>query len=168
MLSKKIEDAINEQINAEMWSAYLYLSMSIDFEYKGRPGFANWFRVQFQEEQAHALALIDYLHARNARPVLKPIEGVPSGWNSIKEAFLATLTHEQKVSELINNLYALAEEEHDFATRQKLNTFVAEQVEEEETVRQILDDLDLIGEDGVGIFQLDRELGARTYVASTL
>lgn len=168
MISKRIEEALNEQINAEMWSAYLYLSMSIDFEHKGRPGFANWFRVQFQEEQAHALALIDYLHARNARPELKAVSGVPSTWESPKAAFLATLEHESKVSAMINNLYAMAEEERDFATRQKLNSFVAEQVEEEETVRQILDDLELVGEDGVGIFQLDRELGTRTYVAPNL
>ena len=168
MISKRIEEALNEQINAELWSAYLYLAMSIDFEHKGRPGFANWFRVQFQEEQAHALALMDYLHARNARPVLKPINEVPATWESPKAAFLATLEHECKVSALINNLYAMAEEEKDFATRQKLNTFIAEQVEEEETVRQILDDLELVGEDGTGIFQLDRELGARTYVAPQL
>ena len=168
MISKRIEEALNEQINAELWSAYLYLAMSIDFEHKGRPGFANWFRVQFQEEQAHALALMDYLHARNARPVLKPINEVPTAWESPKAAFLATLEHECKVSAMINNLYAMAEDEKDFATRQKLNTFVAEQVEEEETVRQILDDLELVGEDGTGIFQLDRELGARTYVAPQL
>lgn len=168
MISKRIEEAINEQINAEMWSAYLYLAMSLDFEHKGRPGFANWFRVQFQEEQAHALALMDYLHARNARAVLKPLKEVPSTWESPKAAFLATLEHECKVSAMINSLYAMAEEERDFATRQKLNTFVAEQVEEEETVRQILDDLELVGEDGTGIFQLDRELGARTFVAPQL
>lgn len=168
MLSKTITDALNEQVNAELWSAYLYLSMSIDFEAKGRPGFANWFRIQFQEEQAHALALMDYLHARDARPVLRPIAGVPDSWESAKSAFLATLEHERKVTEMINNLYALAESERDFATRQKLNTFIAEQVEEEETVQQILDDLDLIGEDGTGLFQLDRELGARTFVAPQL
>ena len=168
MLSKRLEDALNEQINAELWSAYLYLSMSIDFEHKGRPGFANWFRVQFQEEQAHALALIDYLHARDARPVLKPIADVPDSWATAKDAFTATLEHERKVTALINSRYATAEEEKDFATRQKLNTFVAEQVEEEETVQQILDDLALVGDDGVGIFQLDRELGARTYVAPNL
>ena len=77
MLKKQIEDALNEQINAEMWSAYLYLSMSLYFEHAGRKGFANWFRVQYQEEQAHALALMDYVNARNGRVALKPIEGVP-------------------------------------------------------------------------------------------
>lgn len=168
MISKKIEDALNEQINAEMWSAYLYLSMSLYFEHEGRPGMANWFRVQFQEEQAHALALMDYLNARDGKVVLSPIAEVPTAWDSPKAAFLATLDHEQKVTALINNLYAMAEDERDFATRQKLNTFVAEQVEEEDTVRQILDDLNLIGNDGTGLYQLDRQLASRTFVAPTL
>lgn len=168
MFTKKIEDALNEQINAEMWSAYLYLSMSLDFARKGRSGIANWFRIQFQEEQAHALALMDYLHARGGRAVLKPIAGVPEEWNSPRDAFNDTLAHERKVTALIHNLYDLAEQEKDFATRQKLNTFVAEQVEEEETVTQILDDITLIGNDGTGLFQLDRELGQRTFAAPAL
>ena len=168
MILKKIEDALNEQINAEMWSAYLYLSMSLHFEHEGRPGISNWFRIQFQEEQAHALALMDYLNARDGKVVLQPIAGVPDAWASPKEAFLATLEHEQKVTSLIHNLYAMAEEEKDFATRQKLNTFVAEQVEEEDNVRQIIDDLTLIGNDGTGLYQIDQKLGTRTYVAPQL
>lgn len=168
MLKKKLEDALNEQINAEMWSAYLYLSMSMHFENVGRPGIANWFKIQFQEEQAHALALMDYVNARDGKVLLNPIGGVPQSWASPIDAFTATLEHEQKVTAMINNLYAMAEDEKDFATRQKLNTFVAEQVEEEDTVRQIIDDLNLVGEDGVGIYQLDRELAARTFVAPTL
>ena len=168
MLKKQIEDALNAQINAEMWSAYLYLSMSLDFDHKGRKGFANWFRVQFQEEQAHALALMDYVHARNGRVVLEPIAGVPDTWEDARAAFTATLEHERKVTLMIHSIYAMAEAEQDFATRQKLNTFIAEQVEEEETVTQILDDLTLINGDGTGLLQLDRELGQRTYVAPQL
>ncbi|MBD5370665.1 MAG: ferritin [Bacteroides sp.] len=168
MIKKKIEDALNEQINAEMWSAYLYLSMSLHFEHEGRPGIANWFRVQFQEEQAHALALMDYLNARDARVVLQPVAGVPTEWESPKAAFEDTLAHEKKVTALINNLYAMAEAEKDFATRQKLNTFVAEQVEEEDNVRQIIDDLNLVGTDGTGLYQIDRQLAGRTYVAPVL
>ena len=163
MLQKKIEDALNEQINAEFWSAYLYLSMSLHFENEGRTGMANWFRIQFQEEQAHALALIDYLNARDGKVVLKPIAEVPSTWASPKAAFEATLEHEKNVTAKINNLYAMAEELKDFATRQKLNTFIAEQVEEEESVRQIIDDLTLVGNDGTGLLQIDRELGSRSY-----
>ncbi|MDE6242593.1 MAG: ferritin, partial [Muribaculaceae bacterium] len=85
MINKKIEDALNEQINAEMWSAYLYLSMSLHFEHEGRPGMANWYRVQFQEEQAHALALMDYLNARDGKVVLAPIAAVPETWESPKD-----------------------------------------------------------------------------------
>lgn len=168
MLQKKIEEALNDQINAEFWSAYLYLSMSLHFEKEGRKGMANWFRIQFQEEQAHALALIDYVNARDGKVILKPIEEVPVSWESPKAAFEATLAHEKNVTAKINNLYAMAEEAKDFATRQKLNTFVAEQVEEEESVRQIIDDLSLVGEDGTGLLQIDRELGSRTFTAPQL
>lgn len=168
MLQKKIEDALNEQINAELWSAYLYLSMSLNFENQGRPGIANWFKIQFQEEQAHALALMDFVNARNGKVVLKPIAEVPESWETPIAAFEATLEHEKNVTAKINNLYAMAEEAKDFATRQKLNTFVAEQVEEEESVRQIIDDLTLVGNDGTGLLQIDRELGSRTYTAPQL
>ena len=168
MLEKKIEDALNEQINAEFWSAYLYLAMSLHFEHEGRKGMANWFRIQFQEEQAHALALIDYLNARDGKVVLKPIAEVPTNWQTPKAAFEATLEHEKNVTAMINNLYAMAEENKDFATRQKLNTFIAEQVEEEESVRQIIDDLTLVGDDGTGLLQIDRELGNRIYSAPQL
>lgn len=168
MLSKKLEEALNNQINAEMWSAYLYLSMSLHFENGGLKGFANWFKIQFQEEQAHALALMDYLNARDGKVILRPIEAVPSSWDSPKAAFEATLEHEKNVTAMINQLYAMAEEEKDFATRQKLNTFVAEQVEEEESVRQIIDDLSLVGTDGTGLLQIDRELASRIYTAPQL
>ncbi len=93
---------------------------------------------------------------------------MPDTWGSVKEAFVATLEHERKVTALINNLYAMAEDEKDFATRQKLNTFIAEQVEEEDTVRQIIDDLTLVGEDGTGLYQIDRQLASRTFVAPQL
>lgn len=168
MLNKNIEAALNEQINAEFWSAYLYLSMSLHFENVGRPGIANWYMIQFQEEQAHALALAAYLNARDGKVELKPIKEVPTSWESPLAAFEATLEHEKNVTKMINDLYALAEQEKDFATRQKLNTFVAEQVEEEEGVRQIIDDLTLVGNDGTGLYQIDKELGTRTYVAPTL
>ncbi|MCH5223865.1 MAG: ferritin [Muribaculaceae bacterium] len=168
MLQKRLEEALNQQINAEMWSAYLYLSMSMHFQNEGRPGFANWFMIQFQEEQAHALALMEYLNARDCKVVLQPIKEVPTTWDSPKAAFEATLAHEKNVTAMINNLYAMAEEEKDFATRQKLNTFVAEQVEEEDSVRQIIDDLTLIGNDGTGLLQLDREFAARTFTAPQL
>ena len=113
MISPKIQDAINAQINAEFWSAYLYLAMGMHFEAEGRTGIANWFRIQFKEEQAHAEIFINYLLSRGGRVVLKPIADVPESWASPLAAFEDTLAHEEKVTALINNLYALAESEHD-------------------------------------------------------
>ncbi len=163
MISPKIQDAINAQINAELWSAYLYLAMGMHFESEGRAGIANWFRIQFKEEQAHAEIFINYLNSRGGRVVLKPIDAVPESWESPLAAFEATLAHEQKVTALINNLYALAEAEHDYATRGKLDWFVSEQVEEEETATNFIERLKLIGNDGLALYMLDQELAARTY-----
>lgn len=168
MISNKISSAINAQINWEFWSGYLYLSMANHFESIGRKGIANWFRIQFKEEFAHAQIFINYLNARGAKVVLSPIKEVPSEWASPLEAFTATLAHERQVTSLINNLYALAEEEKDFATRQMLNWFIAEQVEEEETAQDLIDNFTLVGEDGTGIYQIDAELAKRTYKAPAL
>lgn len=163
MLSKKMEEAINAQINAEFWSAYLYLSMSADFEARGLRGMANWFAVQFREEQDHARILMNYVLSRGNRVNLAPIAAVPASWDSPLDAFEATLKHEQKVTALINGLCRLAGEEKDFATSTKLIWFVNEQVEEEQTAQGIIDALKLVGDDKVGVFMLDKELGARAY-----
>lgn len=163
-----MQDALNEQINAEMWSAYLYLSMAMHFEAEGRPGIANWFKVQFQEEQAHAEILRNWINARGGRVTLKAIDAVPTSWTSELDAFKCTLEHEQKVTSLINNLYALAEAEHDYATRGRLDWFVSEQVEEEDNCRQIIDRLKLIGDNGLALYTFDTELGQRTYVAPSI
>ena len=163
MISPKIQDAINAQINAELWSAYLYLAMGMHFESEGRAGIANWFRIQFKEEQAHAEIFINYLNSRGGRVVLKPSDAVPESWESPLAAFEATLAHEQKVTALINNLYALAEAEHDYATRGKLDWFVSEQVEEEETATNFIERLKLIGNDGLALYMLDQELASRVY-----
>lgn len=165
MISNKIADAINAQINAEFWSAYLYLSMAMQFEESGHSGIANWFRIQFKEEQAHAEIFINYLVQRGGRVVLKPIDAVPVDWASPLAAFQDTLAHEEKVTGLINNLYALAESEHDYATRGKLDWFVSEQVEEEETAQNLIHRLKLIGDDGLALYMLDQELAQRTYTA---
>lgn len=162
-VNKKINDAINGQINAEMWSAYLYLSMANNFEAMGLKGIANWFTVQYKEELAHAQIFINYLNSRGGRVLLAPIDAVPTEWATPLDAFKATLEHEQKVTSLINDLYSLAEAERDFATRQMLNWFVAEQVEEEDTARTMIDNFTLIGDNGYGIYQLDTELATRTY-----
>ena len=163
MISSKLQDAINAQINAELWSAYLYLSMAMYFEAEGHEGFANWFKIQFKEEQAHAEIFMNYLNSRGGRVVLAPIAEVPTEWDGPLAVFENTLAHEQKVTSLINNLYALAEAEHDYASRGKLDWFVAEQVEEEENAARLIHRLKLIGNDGQALFVLDQELATRTY-----
>ena len=163
MISPKIQDAINAQINAEFWSAYLYLSVGMHFEAEGHTGIANWFRIQFKEEQAHAEIFINYLLSRGGRVELKAIADVPTTWESPLAAYTDTLAHEEKVTALINNLYALAEAEHDYATRGKLDWFVAEQVEEEETAKSLIDRLKLIGDNGLALYMLDQELAQRVY-----
>ena len=117
MLSKKIEEAINAQINAEMWSAYLYLSMAAHCHAIGQPGMAKWFEVQFKEEQDHAKIFFNYVVSRSGKVTLKPIEAVPTQWNSILDVFESTLAHEQKVTAMINNLFALTTQENDYATQ---------------------------------------------------
>ena len=163
MLLPKMQDALNEQINAELWSAYLYLSMAMHFEAEGYAGIANWYKVQFQEEQAHAQIFMNFLNSRGGRVLLAPIAEVPTEWATPLEAFEATLAHEQKVTALINNLYALAEAEHDYASRGKLDWFVAEQVEEEETAQAYIDRLRLIGDNGLALYMFDQELATRVY-----
>lgn len=163
MISKKLEDAINAQINAELWSAYLYLSMAMNFENAGYPGIANWYKIQFKEEQAHAEIFMNYLNSRGGRVVLAPIAEVQTKWDTPIAAFAATLEHEEKVTGLINNLYHLAIEEKDYATKGKLDWFISEQVEEEETAKGIIDRLRMVGDNGMGLYMLDQELGARVY-----
>ena len=137
--------------------------MAMHFEAEGRPGIAIWFNVQFQEELAHAEIFRNYVNARGCRVVLKAIAAVPTTWASELAAFQATLEHEEKVTSLINNLYALAEEEKDYATRGRLDWFVNEQVEEEENCHNLIDRLKLVGNDGMGLYYVDQELGTRTY-----
>lgn len=163
MLTPKMQDALNEQINAELWSAYLYLSMAMHFEAEGRGGIANWYKVQWQEENAHAEILRNWVNARGGRVVLKPIAAVPTTWESELDAFQNTLDHERKVTALINDLYALAEAEKDYATRGRLDWFISEQVEEEENCRNLIDRLKMVGDNGVALYTLDQELGARVY-----
>lgn len=163
MLSQKLHDAINAQINAELWSAYLYLAMSMDAETKGQKGVANWFFIQFQEEQDHARIFMNYLNSRDAKVTLLPIEGVPTAWNSVLEMFQQTLEHEKKVTSLINNLAAIANEDRDFASINRLNWFIDEQVEEEESARDMIAAFEAVEGNKYGMYMLDKELAARTY-----
>ena len=163
MLSKKLEKALNEQINAELWSAYLYLSMSMDFANKGFNGIANWFAIQFKEEQDHATIFMNYVNSRDGKVELAPIAGVKTEWTSPLDAFNDTYAHEQKVTSLINNLNAIAIEDHDYATTSQLQWFINEQVEEEENARGYIDALTKIGDNGYGLYMFDKELAARVY-----
>lgn len=165
MLSKKIEEAINAQINAEFWSAYLYLSMSMHFANEGYSGIANWFAVQFKEEQDHATIFMNYVNSRGGKVTLAPIAAVETEWKSPIAAFQDTLEHEKKVTSLINDLYTLAVEKKDYATQNMLQWFINEQVEEEETASNYIDALKKIGDNGYGLYMFDKELAARTYVA---
>lgn len=163
MLSKKLHDAINAQINAELWSAYLYLAMSMDAETKGYKGVANWFYVQFQEEQDHARIFMNYLNSRDAKVTLLPIDEVPATWNSVLDMFKQTLEHEKKVTSLINNLAAIANEDRDFASINRLVWFIDEQVEEEESARDMIANVEAVEDNKYGMYMLDKELAARVY-----
>lgn len=168
MISKEMEAALNEQINAELWSAYLYLSMAMQFESAGQAGVANWFKVQFKEEQAHAEIFMNYINQRGGRVTLRAIDAVPTEWATPLDAFRATLEHEQKVTAMINNLFAMAEAEKDYATRDRLAWFVSEQVEEEDNARTLIDKFSMIGNDGMGLYMLNQELAGRTYTAPSI
>jgi ferritin len=163
MLNKKIEAAFNEQMNAEMYSAYLYLSMGAYFASTGMAGFAGWMRVQAQEEMVHAMKFYDHVNERGGRVTLKAIDGPQTEWDSAVAAFEHVYEHEQKVTALINNLVNLAIDEKDHASRSFLQWFVDEQVEEEDSASSVLDRLKLIGDSGNGLFMMDRELGQRVF-----
>jgi ferritin len=163
MLNKKIEAAFNGQMNAEMYSAYLYLSMSAYFASTGMAGFANWMRVQAQEEMVHAMKFFAHVNERGGRVTLKAIEGPETEWPSAVAAFEHVYEHEQKVTALINDLVNLAIDEKDHASRSFLLWFVDEQVEEEDSASTVLDRLKLIGDSGNGLFMMDGELGQRVF-----
>ncbi len=167
MLSEKLHAAINAQINAELWSAYLYLSMSLDAEAKGYKGVANWFYVQWLEEQDHARIFMNYLNSRDAKVELKPIAEVPTQWDSVLSMFQETLKHEKVVTGLINNLAAIAAEDRDFASSNMLVWFVNEQVEEEENARDQIFAAEAVENDKYGMYQLDKELAARVYTQAS-
>ena len=163
MLSNNLHQAINAQINAELWSAYLYLSMSMDAEAKGQKGVANWFRVQYLEEQDHARIFMNYLNSRDAKVTLLPIAEVPTEWGSVLEMFKQTLEHEKKVTALINNLAFIANEDRDFASINRLVWFIDEQVEEEENAREMIAAVEAVEGNKYGMYMLDKELATRVY-----
>ncbi len=160
-LSKKMLDALNEQIKEELASAYIYLSMAAYYESINLPGFAHWMRGQSQEELAHAFKFYDYIHDRGGRVVLQALGQPPVDFDGPTDVFGKTLEHEQFITGCIHKLYALAAEEKDYASLSILQWFVNEQVEEEKTAGEILHMLKMIGDKGQGLILLDRQLAQR-------
>jgi len=163
MLDPKMEEAFNNQINAEIYSSYLYLSMAAYFESANLGGFANWMRVQVQEENLHAMKMFDYVNERGGRVILKAIEAPKTEWESPLEVFEDTYKHEQHVTSLINELVSLAQELKDHATESFLQWFVDEQVEEEQSADKVVQHLKLMEGFKGGLFMMDRELGQRVF-----
>jgi ferritin len=167
MIGEKMQKAINDQINAELCSAYLYLSMVSYFESANLPGFATWMRVQVQEEIAHAMKFFDYMLAQGRRALVQPIAGPETQWDSPLAVFEAAYRHEQYVTERIHNLMKIARKESDTATEILLQWFVTEQVEEESNADRVVQKLKRAGDTPAALFIMDQELGARVFVPPT-
>jgi ferritin len=161
MNSISMQEAINEQINKELYSAYLYLSMAAYFENKNLPGFAKWLYVQADEERGHAMKFFEYLVDRGGKVELKPIAGPETEWNSTMEVFKQVQEHEAAVTASINALYELALKEKDYPAQVELQWFITEQVEEEKNAADIVQQLELIDAKGTAVLMLDHQLGKR-------
>ncbi|TDJ56911.1 MAG: ferritin [Ignavibacteria bacterium] len=161
MISQKIQDALNTQLNAEFYSSYFYLSMSAYFESNDLQGFSRWFRVQANEEYSHAMKIFNYIYQIGGVVKLMKIDGPKTDWDSFLEVFEDTFEHEQKVTKSINTLLDLSMTEKDYATVNFLQWFVSEQVEEEATSQQNVKKMKMIGDSKSGLFMLDKELGSR-------
>ncbi len=161
MLSKAMQDALNDQIGKEFYSAYTYLSMAAYFQSVNLPGCAHWMRVQYQEENSHALKLFDYLSDRVGKAVLQGIKQPSVEFKSPLDVFEQALGHERDVTAAISRLYSLAQKENDYATQIKLQWFVNEQVEEEKSAMDIVEQLKAIGDNNIALLMLDRQLAAR-------
>jgi ferritin len=161
MLKANVQEALNNQINGEIASAYLYLSMAGYFESKNFRGMARWMELQAREEWRHAMKIFGHVNERGGRVILKQIDAPPSDWKSVQEVFEQTLTHELKVTEKIHAIVKLATSECDYATLEFLQWFVHEQVEEEAQTTAIVEKLKLMGDGHIGLFILDGELGKR-------
>ena len=161
MLNKKIQDALNSQVNAEIYSAYLYLAMEAYFRSLNLKGFAGWMCVQSKEEMGHAMKIYKFINERSGRAILDAVAKPPAEWKSPLAVFEAALKHEQKVTGLINGLIELAAKEKDHATTIFLQWFVTEQVEEESNATEIVDKLKCLESSAAALYMLDKELGQR-------
>jgi ferritin len=166
MLSKKMQKALNDQIQAEMASAYLYLAMSNWFKGQNLDGFAGWLEMQAQEEFGHAMKFYGYVHERGSEVAFQALVAPPISWKSAMAVFQEVYKHEQKVTGLINDLCVLADAEKDIATRSMLNWFVDEQVEEEASAQSVVDKLKLLENHPGGVYLLDKEMGGRAAAAA--
>jgi ferritin len=161
MLSKKVQDAFNNQIQAEMASAYLYLSMAAYCEGKNLKGFGHWLRAQYNEEVSHAMKILDYVIERGGQVLLQAIEAPPAEFGAPADVFAKVLAHEQHVTARINSLYELAVAEKDYASQIFLQWFISEQVEEEGSAGEIIERMKLAGDKGSALVWIDKELGKR-------
>ena len=161
MLKQSVQEKLNQQLNAEFYASFLYLSMSAYCQSEALTGFANWYGLQSQEEYSHAMKIYRYLIDQDAPVILHPIEAPPATFSSIADVVSKTLENEQKVTTMITDLAGFCLDEKDHATHIFLHWFVTEQIEEEAAVRDLRDRLKLIGNSGEGLLMLDRDLGAR-------
>ncbi len=167
MLKKEMNNAINRQINEEFFSAYLYLAMAGYFENKNLPGFANWMRIQFQEEQFHALKMLDYVNERGGSVELEAIAKPEANFGTIVEVFEATLAHEKHITSEIEKLMDLAVELKDYASQRFFGWYIEEQVEEEATAEEILNQLKMFDGKGQALLMFDKQFAARSFVPPT-
>ncbi len=161
MIGKAMQDAINEQVNKELFSSYLYLSMAAHFENKNLPGFANWMRIQEKEEREHAMKFYDHLLDRGGRVELKTIGAPKADWKSTLELVEEVAKHEAMITASIYSLYELAQKEKDYPAQVMLQWFISEQVEEEKNAAEILENIKLIEERGTAVLMLDHRLSKR-------
>ncbi|MEE1228263.1 MAG: ferritin [Lachnospiraceae bacterium] len=167
-MDKKVYELMNDQINKEFYSAYLYLDMSNWYDAYGLDGFANWFHVQAQEEMDHGMLMYTYLHNNNEKVVLKPIEKPDTDFKEIMDPLYRQLEHEKFVTSLIDNIYAAAQDAKEFRTTQFLDWFIKEQVEEEKNAQDLIDKMNIFADDKRALYMLNQELAARTYAAPSL
>ena len=167
-MNEKVHELINQQINKELYSAYLYLDFSNHFKAAGLDGFANWYMIQAQEERDHAILFYTYLQNENKRVTLEAIDKPNKVLNSHMDVLKAGLVHEEYVTGLINNIYSAAYEAKDFRTMQFLDWFVKEQGEEESNANDLISKMELFGSDPKGLYMLNQELAARVYSAPSL
>ena len=167
-MDKKVVELLNDQINKELYSAYLYLDMSNYFDDNDLDGFANWYYIQAQEERDHAMLFLKYLQSNGIRPVLKAVDMPDKVFEKHIDQLLAGAEHERYVTELIHNIYDAAYAVKDFRTMQFLDWFVKEQLEEEENADKLVNKFNLFGDDPKSLYLLDQELAARVYSAPSL